>query len=78
MPILTHNKEVTSSIKSDQVGFYFIPNNPNLLSAQISFSFDAQQFEDLMAEGYLAMANEHVKFAQDCICIAGEILPTWE
>lgn len=78
MPILTHNKEVTSSIKSDQIEFYFIPSSPNLLSAQSIFRFDAEQFEDLMTEGYLAMADEHVKFAQDCICIAEEILPDWE
>jgi len=78
MPVLTHNKEVTSSIRSGQIEFYFIPSNPNLISVESLFRFDVQQFEDLMAEGYLAMADEHVKFAQDCICIAEEILPSWE
>lgn len=75
MSILTHNKEVTSSIKSDQIGFYFIPNNPNLLSAQTSFSFVAQQVEGLMAEGYLAMADEHAKYAEITFKAISEVVP---
>ena len=38
----------------------------------------SQTFEDVMAEGYLSMADEHIKFAQDCVSIAKEILPEWE
>jgi len=75
MAILTHNKGVTSSIKDDQIGFYFIPSNPNLLSMRSSFSFNTQRFEDLMAEGYLAMADEHAKLAEITFKAISEVVP---
>jgi hypothetical protein len=74
MVTLTHN--ITANINvhesANQEKYLFVTKNRELMNVNNSINFDMQEFNNLMAEGYIVLAEEHSKFAEDSIFLASE------
>jgi len=78
MITLTHNNTVNIGTKNEGLKYNFVPKDSSLMTAQNTFNFDSQVFEDLMAEGYLSMANVHGKYSEITFNAISEVAHTHE
>jgi hypothetical protein len=75
MVTLTNNANTNTRTGGSKISYHFVPKNRALISAQNSVNFDTQEFEKLMAEGYLAMADIHGKYAEITFKAISEVVP---
>jgi hypothetical protein len=78
MVTLTNNITTNTRANDGGVKYHFVPSNQALISAQNSVNLNTQEFEKLMTEGYEQLTKEHLRFANDCIYLASEIMPDLE
>ena len=75
MVTLTHNITVNIGTRNEKFNYNFVPKDHSLMTAQNTFNFDSQVFKDLMAEGYLTMANIHAKYSEIAFKAISEVVP---
>ncbi len=76
MVTLTHNITANIDTKNERLNYNFTPKDSGLITAQNTFNFDSQTFEDLMVEGYLTMADIHAKYSEITFKTVSDVVPS--
>ena len=76
MVTLTHNTTANIDTRNERLSYNFVPKESSLMTAKNAFNFDSQAFEDLMAEGYHAMANIHMEYAKITFKAVSDVVPS--